>query len=142
MDERDDRYGLRILGLLAGIGATLPVGFLALGAIQSVPFAYFAGQPIRFPFQFGIFLCGITLALLIATVAVADGQAWGALVIALYGVGMALVIYLLDRAGPYATASDAGVVALHAASGVLALTVACGLARGRPAPRVRPEGPR
>jgi hypothetical protein len=133
MDRHDDD-GLRILGVLAGIGATLPVGFLALLAIGSLPIGSFAGLAIRIPFQFGVLFGGITLALLIATVAVADGQAWGALVIALYATGTALFIYCIDRSAPYATGSDAGVVALHAAVGVLGLTVAYGLARGHPAP--------
>lgn len=139
MEERDDRHGLRLLGVLAGIGAALPVGVLAFGAIRSLPFGSFAGQPIRFPLEAGVLLGGITVALLIATVAVADGQAWGALVIGMYGVGMAMFIYRIDRAGPHATGSDAVVVALHAAIGILALTVAYGLARGHAAPGDRPE---
>jgi len=140
MDERGD-HGSRILGVAAGIGASLPVGLLALLAIQSLPFGYFAGQPIRFPSEFGVLSCGVTLALLIATVAVVDGQAWGALVIALYGVGMALLIHTLDRVGRSATGSDAGVVAFHAAIGVLGLTAAWGLAWGHSARSDRAEGP-
>ena len=140
MDRRGDD-GLRIVGFLAGIGAMLPVGLLTLLAIQSLPVGYFAGQAIRIPFQLGILFGGITLALLIATVAVVDGQAWGALVIALYGAGMAVFIYLSDRTTPGSVTSDAAIIAFHAAVGVLALAVGYGLARGRSAPGAPVEGP-
>jgi hypothetical protein len=139
MDGHGD-HGLRILGVLAGIGATLPVGFLALVAIQARPIGYFAGQPIRLPFEAGVVLGGITLALLIATVAIADGEAWGALVLALYGAGRALLIYCTARTEPYATGSDAGVVAFHVAVGVLMLTVAYGLTRDRSGRGARSNG--
>ena len=141
MDRHGDS-GLRIFGVLAGIGAMLPVGFLALLAIQSLPVGYFAGGAIRIPLPLGVMFSGVTLALFIATLAVADGQTWGALAIALYGAAMALFIYLTDRRDPYATGSDAAIIAFHVAVGVLALTVAFGLARGHLTRGAAAEGPR
>lgn len=130
MDERDHRDGLRILGVLAGIGASLPVGFFAFLALQ------------LHSREWGVLFGGIALCLLIATVAVADGQAWGALVIALYGAGMALFLYAVAFLGSaYTTGGDATFVAFHVAIGVLGLTAAYGLARGHPAPNAPVEGP-
>jgi hypothetical protein len=125
MDERND-LGVRILGVVVGIGASLPVGLFALMAIQ------------LHSRDASVVLGGITLALIIATVAVADGQAWGALVIAIYGAGMALVSGFAIRGEPYANNSETTFVALHVAVAVLALTVAYGLARGPTSARESP----
>ncbi len=135
MDGHGDQ-ALRVGGVAAGIGAMLPVGLLAVLAITSAPVGYFAGVPIRLPLQLGVVLGGVTLALLIATIAVADGQAWGAVVIALYGAGIALLIHGTHRRDPGPVSGDATIVALHAAIAVFALVVAFGLIRhtGSPSP--------
>jgi hypothetical protein len=83
-------------------------------------------------------LGGIAVALLIATVAVADGHAWGALAIGPYGAGMATLYVVSTHGLPCATASDAALPALDVAIAVVSLTVAIALAAGRSG---APEGP-
>lgn len=117
MDGRND-LGLRTIGVLSGIGATLPIGYFAFLALRWCPTC-----------QLGVVFGGITVALVIATIAVADGQAWGALAIACYGAGMALFYGLVTDSTRYATSSDAAFAALNVAIGVLSLAVAYGLAR-------------
>ena len=90
MAGRED-LRFRIVGVLAGIVAVVPVGILALYVSEgSTPFS-----------SLGVVLDGITVGLIIATIAVADGQAWGALVIALYGAAASVRIWL-DMAPPVA----------------------------------------
>jgi hypothetical protein len=114
VDRRND-LGLRIIGVLVGVGATLPIGYFAFLTLRSCPTC-----------QLSVVLGGISVAL---TIAVADGQAWGALAIACYGAGMALFYGLVTSGIRYATSSDAAFAAIHVAIGVLALAVAYGLAR-------------
>jgi hypothetical protein len=118
--------GLRILGVLVGIGAIVPIGSLAILFVQACPTC-----------RASVALGGITVALIIATVAIADGQAWGALAIAFYGAGMAALYAVATYGLAYATTSDAAFAALHLAIAVLALVVALGLTRERPTSRPR-----
>lgn len=97
---------------------------------MAVPIGVFAGRCLQDDVStLGLELGGITLALIIATIAVADGQAWGAVVISLYGAGMGL---LYASTVSSFTRNEAAFVALHAAASIVALSVAFGLARGRP----------
>jgi hypothetical protein len=112
---------IRVIGVLAGLAATAPVGFFAWLALSWCPSC-----------PSGVVLGGIAVALLISTVAVADGHAWGALAIGLYGAGMAIFYVVSTQGLPYATASDAAFPALHVAIAMLSLTVAIALVAARP----------
>lgn len=110
------RAWLLSLGVLLGIGALLPlVGlsfiFLVLGGGLS--------GPLLIP-------VGLLVGVVLATIATARGRASGALVLALYGTGVTLLLAIGSS-----TEDLAGLVALHAIGGGLALVVAVGLAWNR-----------
>lgn len=96
----------------------IPVGLFALASLQ-----------YGWSSQLSLVLGGLTAGLVIATVAVADGQAWGALLIALYGVAVAVRLGLALVEVPYTTTADYIVVAFHAAISVLTISIAFGLVR-------------
>ena len=104
--------------MLVGVGAALPIGVLAILALGRCPLC-----------ELSLVLAGLTAGLVVATIAVADGQPWGALVIALYGAGVAVRYWLAIAGFPYATTADTVLVAYHVGLGVLGLAIAVGLVR-------------
>jgi hypothetical protein len=124
MDGRED-LRFRIVGVLAGIVAVVPVGILALWVWETSP-----------PFSsLGVVFGGITVGLIIATIAVADGQAWGALVIALYGAAASVRIWLDMAASGDLHAVE--FLVLHGAISAISMCVAIALviAHAPPEPR-------
>jgi hypothetical protein len=107
------------LGVLLGIGALLPlVGVFFI--IVSMSLAFDAGMG-----PYGLLLITVALGVVVvlATIAVARGRASGALVLALYGVGVTLLLF--------SGARTEDVARLAAANGIvsgLALVVAVGIA--------------
>jgi len=125
MSERAD-LGLRVVGVLAGIGVVLPVGLFALLALRACPTC-----------DLSQILAGITAALIVATIIVGDGQAWGAAVIGLYAVGMGVRYWLAIAGFPYASTSDSAFVAFHVAIGVVSSVIAVALVRDHASRSVR-----
>ena len=117
------RTGTRVAGALAGFAAALPVTVMAV-----LEFGYIAGggDPGWFGFarSMGVITGVMAAVLTVAASLVARGHASGALLIALYGIGMML---LLAGGG---TATGAALASFHGAISVLELAVAYRLARG------------
>jgi hypothetical protein len=117
------RTATRSVGAVAGFAAALPVTVMAV-----LEFGYVAGggDPGWFGFarSIGVITAVMAAAMILAAILVARGHASGALVIALYGAGMALLL------GGGGTATGNALAAFHAAISVLELAIAYRLTRG------------
>jgi hypothetical protein len=117
------RTGTRFVGAVAGFAAALPVTVMA---VVEFGYVFGGGDPGWFGFarSIGVITGVMAAVMILAAILVARGHASGALVIALYGAGMGLLL------GGGGTVTGTALAAFHAAISVVELAVAYRLTRG------------
>ena len=128
MDAHRNLGRYRAAGALAGLAAALPVGYIALA---EVAYVVGGGDPAWFGFAawVGEITGAMAVVLIVAAIVVAAGHASGALVIALYGVGIALLFGSTASPDGNVRLPQVGVAAFHLTISVIAIIAGQGLIR-------------